>query len=137
MIEIYKLNELNNPAIPNPHDCVIKKITIEKDWLIFEFEDDISYHDSINYLNINAKSLIIRYHLIDDFNTYFYRLKGLFRKEGFELVTNEELTKFNSDKLEYLYHNTGYQSIIIKLWCRNSILIDLSCDYIEYEWIEK
>ena len=39
-------------------------------------------------------------------------------------------------RLEYLYHDVGYNSIIIKLFCETFIMIDISSDYIEYEWIE-
>ena len=42
------------PMIPTPHDCVIKRIREDADFLIFEFEDDISYHDSISHSYPNA-----------------------------------------------------------------------------------
>ena len=67
---IYYLNQDTVPTIPTPHDCKIKKVTIRGDFIIFEFEDDISYHDSIRHFNPDAKSLVIKIHLVDDFDTY-------------------------------------------------------------------
>ena len=67
---IYYLNQDTVPTIPTPHDCIIKKVTIRGDFIIFEFEDDISYHDSIRHSNPDAKSLVIKIHLVDDFDTY-------------------------------------------------------------------
>ena len=64
------LNKDTVPTIPTPHDCEIKKVTVQGDYIIFEFEDDISYHDSIRHFNPDAKSLVIKIHLVDDFDTY-------------------------------------------------------------------
>ena len=66
----YYLNKDTVPTIPTPHDCEIKKVTIQGDHIIFEFEDDISYHYSISHFNPDAKSLVIKIHLVDDFDTY-------------------------------------------------------------------
>ena len=67
---IYYLNKDTVPTIPTPHDCEIKKVTIQGDYIIFEFDDDISYHDSIRHFIPDAKSLVIKIHLVDDFDTY-------------------------------------------------------------------
>ena len=47
MIDKFELNKFNFPNLPCPHDCIVKKIEIFADYLIFIFEDDLSYHDSI------------------------------------------------------------------------------------------
>ena len=49
MIDKFELNKFNLPNLPCPHDCIIKKIEITADYLIFIFEDDLSYHNSIKY----------------------------------------------------------------------------------------
>ncbi|MBR6424372.1 MAG: hypothetical protein IKS29_00270, partial [Oscillospiraceae bacterium] len=66
MKEKYFLNGESLPTIPVPHDCVIKKIQLKDQCIEFIFEDDISYHDSIQYYKPDAKSLIIRYHFAYD-----------------------------------------------------------------------
>lgn len=125
---------LNKDILPLPHDCIIKEIRLEDENLIFIFEDDITYHDSI--INNNAKSLIIKYHLLDkDFKTYVYRSKFALFKEGYQLINNKNIIGIQSIPLEYLYHNQGSYSIIIKLYKKELIMIELEVDYIEYEWI--
>ena len=66
MKEMYHLDTKIVPTIPVPHDCVVKEIRLEDNILIFIFEDDISYHDSIQNIRPGAKSLMIRFHLIQD-----------------------------------------------------------------------
>ena len=138
MIERYELNKELLPTVPSVHDCVIKKIIIDNESLTFIFEDDISCYDSIKYLKPNAKTLIIKYHLIGGFNTYKRKLKlSLTNKEEYVLIANDELIKMAEDNLEYLYENVGYESIILKLWNREQVVVDINVDYIEYEWIEQ
>ena len=48
------------------YDCVVDDITIENQYIIFTFEQDISYHDSIKYIKPDAKSLVIKFHLADE-----------------------------------------------------------------------
>lgn len=125
---------LNKDILPLPHDFIIKEIRLEDENLIFIFEDDITYHDSI--INNNAKSLIIKYHLLDkDFKTYVYRSKFALFKEGYQLINNKNIIGIQSIPLEYLYHNQGSYSIIIKLYKKELIMLELEVDYIEYEWI--
>ncbi|MFI3200810.1 MAG: hypothetical protein R3Y54_04675 [Eubacteriales bacterium] len=38
------------------------------------------------------------------------------------------------DKLEYLYHLVGYQEVVLKLWSSGSVIVNISTDYIEYDW---
>ena len=39
------------------------------------------------------------------------------------------------ERLEYLYHYIGYQSIIIKLFSKTYIALDIQADYIDFDWI--
>ena len=133
----YYLNKDTVPTIPTPHDCTIKKVTIQRDYIIFEFEDDISYHDSIRDLNPDAKSLVIKIHLVDIF--YTYKMKH-YRKPwcrgDYSRIDNAQLEKIaKKEGLEYLYHYVGYQSMIIKLFSQTDITLDIATDYIEFEWI--
>ena len=134
---IYCLNKDTVPTIPTPHDCKIKKVTIRDDFIIFEFEDDISYHDSIRRYNPDAKSLVIKIHLIDTFDTYkmkYYRKPWC--RGDYSRIDNAKLEKIAlNEGLEYIEHYVGYQSIIIKLFSQTYITLDIVTDYIEYEWI--
>ncbi|MGN0600159.1 MAG: hypothetical protein ACI4JK_09720 [Oscillospiraceae bacterium] len=145
MKETYYLNTNELPTIPVPHDCVIKEIKLEEDCLTFVFEDDISYHDSIKNISPTAKSLIINFHFMNDIYdiSLFMRDKPnrISRKAGVfkEIELPEErdvLLNLPKSILEYLYHNVGYCSIIIKLWSSDSIVLDMAVDYVEFEWIE-
>lgn len=136
MIEKYELNQKTLPTVPNIHDCVIKKVSIDDEFLTFTFEDDISYHDSIQYSNPHAKTLMIRYHLIQEFKTYKWKLRFLTKKEEYIIIANDELIKMAEYKLEYLYENIGYKSVILKLWHQGYVIVDIYADYIEYEWFE-
>lgn len=49
-----------------PHDFVIKQLNVSSEELTFVFEDDITYHDGIKELFPGKKSLILRFHLIDE-----------------------------------------------------------------------
>ena len=138
MIEKYYLNTDILPTIPVPHDCVIKKITFDSNYLVLEFEDDISYHDSIKHIKPNVSSLVIRIHLNNPiFDAYEYRLTRMLSGEGYYMINNNKLKNLCKKKLEYLYHNLGFQSIIIKLFCGSYYLLDIESDFIEFNWIEK
>ena len=146
MIEKYFLNGESLPTIPVPHDCVIKHIRLKEQCIEFVFEDDISYHDSIQYYKPDAKSLIIRYHFAydtDDFSIYKWvkpmkLFSKLFLIDGhYKQVKNSLLTELPEGKfrLEYLYHNVGYCSIITKLFSNGYIILDADIDCVEFEWI--
>ena len=142
MKEKYYLNEKQLPTIPVPHDCVIKSIRLEEQCIVFVFEDDISDHDSIQYLMPEAKSLIIRYHFVSDTDDFLiYKWVGPrkpFKKDDhYKCLKNCFLTKLPEGKykLEYLYHNVGYCSIITKLFSNGYIILDAAIDYVEFEWI--
>lgn len=142
MIEQYNLNGKSLPSIPMPHDCVVKKMSINNQFIVFEFEDDISYHDAIEFIKPEAKSLIIKYHLLNEWDFTFYKwnqphrwLQKLFRLKGcYKEISAEELTHDFKD-IEYLYHNIGYCSIITQLFADSNIVIQADVDYVEFEWI--
>ena len=85
MKKTYYLNKDVLPTIPVPHDCIIKKIRIEHKWLIFTFDNDTSYYDSVRKLSPNIRSLILKYHLSnpEDFSVYkcSKTLKRILNKE--------------------------------------------------------
>ena len=142
MIETYYLNKEQLPTIPTPHDCVLTDIKIENQSIVFKFEEDISYHDSIKTIRPDAKSLIVKYHLIDEesFSVYnWHKPVKIFASNGYyKSIDNCKLTSLatNKIKLEYLYHNVGYCSIITKLYSGGYIILDAEVDYVEFKWIE-
>ena len=130
------------PDIPNPHDCVIRRIYQDNDSIVFEFEDDITKFDSAKFYCPTAKSLIIRYHLPDmDYVLY----QGRTRKKSDRYVTNYtampngrlfRLTE-RKYKLEYLYHFVSNFSMILVLASGQELRLELpDIDYVEYEWVE-
>lgn len=56
-------------------------------------------------------------------------------KEKDLVKRQKDLFNLTKDNLEYLYHNVGYCSIIVKLWSSNDIVLDITADYVEFEWI--
>lgn len=133
---IYYLNKDELPAIPTPHDCVITGASIQEDILTLKFEEDISYHDSIKGIHPNAKSLTIKFHLIDPPDVYqskrykFPKRFGIYKGIDFKKIAEYS----QKGRLEYLYHNVGFNSIIVKLWCKTSIIMAMQADYVEFEW---
>ncbi len=152
------------PTIPVPHDCIVKEILLEEETgstgvetvctdvetlratsLLFVFEEDITYHDSIKGIcqDSDFKSLIIKFHLIDNIHdismfvkkkTNRYHTTSLY-KEIFLSEDKYALLNLPKNRLEYLSHNVGYCSIIVKLWSKRSIILDMAVDYVEFEWI--
>ena len=113
--------------------------------IIFIIDLTSNYY-SIKHYKPDAKSLIIRYHFANDPNDYsIYRwikpnrlLAKLFSKDGrYKRMKNCFLTELPEDnyRLEYLYHNVGYCSIITKLFSNGYIILDADIDYVEFEWI--
>lgn len=135
----YYLNQETLPTIPTPHDSIITAIEYNSEFLILKFEKDISSYDSIKLINPNANSLIIRVHLLDpDFETYKWEQKcSLMKGEGFVLTNNRKVFGSKFKEMEYLYHYVGYNSIIIQLFQSRHIILNVSSDFIEFEWIEK
>lgn len=140
MIEIYRLDGDTLPTLPVPHDCVIDKITFENQCIVFTFEQDISYHDSVKHIKPGAKSLVLKFHLADEcFNLYEWRkpVKVFADKGYFKRIDSSELFKLTSSKcrLEYLYHYIAYQSLIMELCALTTIRLELTADYVEFCWI--
>ena len=114
MKEIYRFDGRALPAVPVPHDFIVKEIKPEKDSLVFFFEDDISYHDGVKENMPGVKSLIIRYHLpfgISDISLFKGRKTGRFLRKT-AVYKEINLNKNSSAlielctgdyKLEYLY----------------------------------
>ncbi|MBQ7886142.1 MAG: hypothetical protein IJ313_04525 [Clostridia bacterium] len=143
MIERYELNRSILPTIPVPHDCIITDITENDEYLVFTFEEDISYHDSIKAIHPSAKGLIIRFHvLFDDVieGAQLYQYKASKHGTGYMRKKIRKLFKTVNQKnkrLEYLNHYLSYNSIAIELFSKSSIILLLYADYVEFEWIER
>ena len=133
---VYYLDKAENPTIPVPHDCMVNSISISDEFLVLNFEQDISIHDSVQFICPNAQSLTIKIHLTDtlDFNVYQAKRRKFPRyKRWYEEITPEQLVSLVKKKsLAYLYHYVSYQSLIINLDA--SIILSLRADYIEYIW---
>lgn len=139
MLETYYLNGETLPTIPVPHDCVIDNITIENQSIIFTFEQNVSYHDSIKYIKPDAKSLMMKFHLVDEcFSIYkWHKPVKVFASKGFyKCVDSSELFDLTSKKykLEYLYHHVAYESLIIEMCASTTIRLELTVDYVEFYW---
>ncbi len=130
MTEIYYLDRDTLPTIPVPHDCVIEKITVENDFIIFTFEQDISHHDSIQYIKPDAKSLVIKYHLVDDFRIYEYFAEN----KCWNYRDSKKLSVLAANRTEYINHFVSYESMIIDLCAERSVRLEIEADYIEYIW---
>jgi len=139
MRETYYLNREALPTIPVPHDCVIEEIQMENQTLVFRFEDDISRRESIQAIHPTAKSLIVRYHLTEEgaFSLYQWRKPGRFfgKNGGYQCLDRSALFSL-AGHVEYLYHNVGCCSIIMKLCGDDEVILDAWVDDLEYEWIE-
>ena len=136
--EIYYLNQDTLPAMPVPHDCIIKSIALEGESLVFSFADDISRYDSVHHIRPDVKSLIIRYHLVDEvYELYKFVKPGkiFFREGAYKGLPQDALFRLADGKLEYLYHFVSYESIIIKMYSDRGIILGADVDYVEYEWI--
>ena len=149
MKEIYSLNQESLPTIPVPHDCTIKAIRVEKQDIVFVFDDDISSYDSIARIQPQAKSLVIRYHFresVRDYSIYNWVKPNRLNKDGCykcsaDCLTNgnhETLLALTDSTLEYIDHYVSEysRSILIKLFSssKNEILIETDVDRIEFEW---
>ena len=139
MFETYFLNGDILPTIPVPHDCVVDDITIENQYIIFTFEQDISYHDSIKYIKPDAKSLVIKFHLADEcFSLYkWHKPIKYFADNGYyKGIDSSELIKLTKlgNRLDYCYHYVAYQSLIIELFVKTPVRLELTVDYVEFYW---
>lgn len=132
----YYLDKAEWPTIPVPHDCVISSVSFSDDFLVFNFEQDISAHDSIQHICPNAKSLTIKMHLIDTFDIYQMKVRKLPKlKRSYSEINFDKLVSLvKQQRVEYLYHYVAFQSLIVNLISEESIILNLRTDYIEYIW---
>ena len=144
MKETYSLNSDPLPKPPVPHDCVIQKLEIRDSFLRITFEDGISRHDAIKYLNPEAKSLIMRFHLPDDpddRDNLLIRLESpvRFRRQQCRILDISQLEKLTKDnsRLEYIDHyaSCSTNSLIIILGGSSTVHMEMTTDFIEYDWI--
>lgn len=134
----YYLDKAEWPTIPVPHDCVINDISFSDDFLVLTFEQDISVHDSIQHIHSNAKSLIVKIHLIDTFDIYQMKIRNFpkFKRFYAEIDVNKLASLVKQKRVEYLYHYVAYQSLVVNLYYNTNIILNLQTDYIEYIWKE-
>lgn len=142
MTERYCLNESVLPTIPVPHDCVITGIEEEDEFLIFRFEDNLSYHDSIQAIHPSAKGLTIRFRKLKSSfaeNMEMYRYKSSGHQSGYMQKKPKKLFKLarrGKRPLEYLEHFLAPYTMVIHLFSRNSIVLRIFTDVVEFEWME-
>ncbi len=135
MKKTYRLDGPELPTLVTPHDCIIREIKRADDLLVFVFEEDISYRDSIKFVMPAARSLIIRYHLTDTYEIYYQRWNKLFKRLEYLELKNENVL-FSAES-QYLYEYLMYGQLIIKLFSGREYMLTISADYVEYEWIEE
>ena len=141
MTETYRLDEKQLPTIPLPHDCEIKSIRLEGRTVEFVFEDDISRHDAIQYWKPDAKSLVMRFHLVcepeDCEILQGVRRRKPFGKNGhYKVISFAELSGLAEFEPEYLYHYVAYSSVIVNLftWKHGNVFLNMEADAVELEW---
>ena len=131
-----------NTRIPNPHDCLIRRIHIENGCLVFTFEDNISCHESIQAIHPGAESLTMRFHLILEPGIDMYELyarKPRFIHDAFTLQKKESLFSLTEGKysLEYLNHYAGDREIIVHLGSAEyDYMLSVHADSVAFDWIE-
>ena len=137
MIKKYDISE----SISIPHDCVITRIVVEHEYMVFTFENELYTHDSIQAIHPSANSLIMRFHLTRysamDVCRLYVRKKGRFH-DGYRLLRKETLPHLAKRKrrLEYLYHYVGAREMIIHLGGEENYVLYVCADSVEYNWIE-
>lgn len=136
--ESYSLVDKQLPTIPVPHDCIVKEISLQNSWLIFDFEDDISYHDSIRGIRPGAHGLTMRFRLTDEKDITI--LAREIRKYEVVYVERKRKKLFELAKkgreLEYLDHMAAYGFLQIELCSENSCILRLAADRVVMEWKE-
>lgn len=138
MIRKYEITE----SIPIPHDCVITGISVEHDYLIFSFEQELYTRESIQDIHPSANSLTMRFHLtrfsgMDVCRLYIRKASKI--HEAYRRLKDQELIHLPCQKnapLEYLYHYIGAREIIIHLRGKNNFVLYVCADTVEYNWIE-
>ncbi|MCQ2429817.1 MAG: DUF3885 domain-containing protein [Clostridia bacterium] len=137
-VQHYDLNggPMSLPFVP--HDFVIKRLDVTLECVTFTFEDDVTYHDGIRELFPGQRSLILRFHLCDDmFFAYRWHRGAVKGQPGcFRPFDAEKLPGLCAGRLEYIDHHVSYRSAVIELAApAEPVILKLSADYMEYEWI--
>ena len=137
MIQKYTIEE----SIPILHDCVITKIGIEHDYMVFTFENELYKHESIQAFHPSANSLITRFHLtrfsgMDEIRLYVRKASK--RRESYKRVKREDLLRLPEYKpgLTYQYHYVGMREMIIHLCADKNYVLYVCADEVEFNWIE-
>lgn len=132
--ETYHLDEASLPVIPVPHDCVVKRITVEGRTLVFRFEEDIAQHESIQQYRPNACSLTMRFHMIGDEPCEVYRwrrrIPWIGRAKCWLPAAIRDLAQTEQ---MYLTHRVGEGSAVITL---ADAFVDAQVDRIDMIWTE-
>ena len=92
--------------IPVPHDCEIRDVREENDYLVIDFED-VSYHDSIKTIRPDVRTLTMRFHLnyggVDGVRAYG-GLQGIYRHRCSKKHGEGYMRIKNIGKLLYLLY---------------------------------
>lgn len=129
MKEIYRLNDHSVPTLPTPHDCRIKQISRDNEFLVFAFEDDICSRDAVKWQKPNTKSLIIRYHLIDELEIYAGKWNKIRKRLEYQELKPKQIGKLFNEEIEYLEHFVDYNAMIIRLCTERNIMMFVYADY--------
>ena len=138
MIEKFNLCAQALPTLPVPHDAVIRRVFMEGEHLVFQFEEGIAVHDMVARIHPNARSLVIRYHLLEPEYDY-YKSFNKAGKWGYLLKKPEKLLRLavRGNKVTYLDHYVSYASLIVVLFKGHTYRrVEMTADEVEYEWLE-
>ena len=151
MVESYWLDGNHASNIPVPHDCEIKDISEDDDYLRINFEDEISDHDAVRAVHPDAQTLTVRFHLIygglNGVKAYG-GLQGIYQHRrskkhgtGYMLVKSlkrlRKMIKGCRIPATYLYHYVACRQVIVELCVDDSTLLMLWADSVEFEWTLK
>ena len=136
MTEKYFLDKESLPFMFVPHDCVIADADVSTEYLTFIFAGNIRHCDSTNPILPARRSLIIRYHLIDETILAYKWKRNRWNREksGYFVADAEDCKKWVKKNLQYINHHVAYRSIVIDLYADSEIELRLSVDFVEYEW---
>ena len=145
MTETFPLDGKDIGSIPVPHDCMIREIREEDEYLVLDFdEDSLLDDDSIQSIHPGARKLIMRFHLVwyglDGAKAYggilgIYQYRRKKRHEGYMPVKNlRNLIKNSKCDVSYLNHFVAYHQAILELYGNDSILLMLWADAVKFQW---
>ena len=137
-IQCYDLNGEPTPLPFVPHDFVIRRLDVTPECVTFTFEDDVTYHDGIRALFPGQRSLILRFRLCDEVIFAYRWHRGAVKGQPgcFRPFDAGKLPGLCAGRLEYIDHHVSYCSAIIELALpAEPVILKMSADCIEYEWI--